>query len=108
MIVLLSCSINLSGSNQYIPSTGELVDQDSVNVSIDDLRIVNSKLVELKYEKEANKILRNIVHNDSCIIADNDKTIGKLKTKVKKVTKQRNMIGVAGATSIILFIISIL
>ena len=108
MIVLLSCSIDLSGSNQYIPSTGELVDKDSVNVSIDDLRIVNSKLVELKYEKEANKILRNIVHNDSCIIADNDKTIDKLKTKVKKVTKQRNMIGVAGAASIILFIISIL
>lgn len=108
MIVLLSCSINLSGSNPYIPSTGELVNQDSVNVSIDDLRIVNSKLVELKYEKEANKILKNIVHNDSCIIVDNDKTIGKLKTKVKKVTKQRNMIGVAGAASIILFIISIL
>lgn len=108
MIVLLSCSTGLSGSNQYIPSTGELVNQDSINISIDDLRIVNSKLVELKYEKETNKILRNIVYNDSCIIADNDKTIDKLKTKVKKVTKQRNMIGVAGAASIIFFIISIL
>lgn len=108
MIVLLSCSIGLSGSNQYISSTGGLVNQDSVNVSIDDLRIVNSKLVELKYEKEANKILRNIVHNDSCIIDDNNKTINQLKTKVNKVTKQRNVIGVAGAASIILFIISIL
>nr|DAM74648.1 MAG TPA: hypothetical protein [Crassvirales sp.] len=108
MIVLLSCSISLSGSNQYIPSTGELVNQDSVNVSINDLRIVNSKLVELKYEKEANKILRNIVYNDSCIIDDNNKTINQLKTKVNKVTKQRNVIGVAGAASIILFIISIL
>lgn len=108
MIVLLSCSIGLSGSNQYIPSTGGLVNQDSVNVSIDDLRIVNSKLVELKYEKEANKILRNIVHNDSCIIDDNNKTINQLKTKVNKVTKQRNVIGVASAASIILFIISIL
>lgn len=108
MIALLSCSIDLSGSNPYIPSTGELVNQDSVNVSIDDLRIVNSKLVELKYEKEANKILRNIVHNDSCIIDNNNKTINQLKCKVKKVTKQRNMIGVAGAASIILFIISIL
>lgn len=108
MIALLSCSIDLLGSNPYIPPTGELVNQDSVSVSIDDLRTVNSKLVELKYEKEANKVLRNIVHNDSCIIADNDKTISQLKTKVKKVTKQRNMIGVAGVTSIILFIISIL
>lgn len=108
MIALLSCSIDLSGSNPYIPPTWELVNQDSVSVSINDLRTVNSKLVELKYEKEANKVLRNIVHNDSCIIADNDKTIGQLKTKVKKVTKQRNMIGVAGVTSIILFIISIL
>lgn len=108
MIVLLSCSIGLSGSNPYIPSTGELVNQDSVNVSIDDLRIVNSKLVELKYEKEANKILRNIVHNDSCIIDNNNKTINQLKCKVKKVTKQRNVIGVAGAASIIFFIISIL
>lgn len=108
MIVLLSCSINLSGSNPYIPSTGELVDKDSVNVSIDDLRIVNSKLVELKYEKEANKVLRDIVHNDSIIMVDNDRNIRQLRTKVKKVTKQRNMIGVAGAASIILFIISIL
>lgn len=108
MIVLLSCSIDLSGSNPYIPSTGELVNQDSVNVSIDDLRIVNSKLVELKYEKEANKVLRDIVHNDSCIIDNNNKTINQLKDKVKKVTKQRNMIGVAGAASIIFFIISIL
>ena len=108
MIVLLSCSIDLSGNNQYILSTGELVNQDSVNVSIDDLRIVNSKLMELKYEKEANKILRNIVHNDSCIIDDNNKTINQLKTKVKKVAKQRDVIGVAGAASIILFIISIL
>lgn len=108
MIVLLSCSIDLSGNNPYIPSTGELVNQDSVNVSIDDLRIVNSKLVELKYEKEANKVLRDIVHNDSIIMVDNDRSIRQLRTKVKKVTKQRNMIGVAGAASIILFIISIL
>lgn len=108
MIVLLSCSIGLSGSNQYIPSTGELVNKDSVNVSIDDLRIVNSKLVELKYEKETNKVLRDIVHNDSCIIDNNNKTINQLKTKVKKVTKQRDVIGVAGAASIILLIISIL
>lgn len=108
MIVLLSCSIDLSGSNPYIPSTGELVNQDSVNVSIDDLRIVNGKLVELKYEKEANKVLRDIVHNDSIIMVDNDRSIRQLRTKVKKVTKQRNMIGVAGAASIILFIISIL
>lgn len=108
MIVLLSCSIDLSGSNPYIPSTGELVNQDSVSVSIDDLRIVNSKLVELKYEKEANKVLRDIVHNDSIIMVDNDRSIRQLRTKVKKVTKQRNMIGVAGAASIILFIISIL
>lgn len=108
MIALLSCSIDLSGSNPYIPSTGELVNQDSVNVSIDDLRIVNGKLVELKYEKEANKVLRDIVHNDSIIMVDNDRSIRQLRTKVKKVTKQRNMIGVAGVTSIILFIISIL
>lgn len=108
MIVLLSCSIGLSGSNQYIPSTGELVNQDSVNVSIDDLRIVNSKLVEFKYEKETNKVLRDIVYNDSCIIYNNDKTINQLKNKVKKTTKQRNVIGAAGAVSIILFIISIL
>ncbi len=108
MIVLLSCSIGLSGSNQYIPSTGELVNQDSVSVSIDDLRIVNGKLVELKYEKEANKVLRDIVHNDSIIMVDNDRSIRQLRTKVKKVTKQRNMIGVAGAASIIFFIISIL
>lgn len=109
MIVLLSCSINSLGSdsNQYLFYGGASED-DSIKIYIDDIRTVNSKLVELKYEKETNRVLRGIVSTDSVIIVNNSKTIRQLKSKVKKTTKQRNVIGVAGAASIILFIISIL
>ena len=48
MIVLLSYSINLLAQNNKHFSTGEL---DSVRISYNDLRIVNSKLVELDYTK---------------------------------------------------------
>ena len=53
MIVLLGCSINLLANNTNIdsfhPSTGEVVQfKDSVLISYDDLRLVNSKLIELK------------------------------------------------------------
>ena len=58
MIVLLNCSMNLLANDNLHPSTGELVElEDSVQISYDDLRIVNSKLIELKYTKEINSKL---------------------------------------------------
>ena len=105
MIALLSCSMNSLGSdNDTIPPTGG-VKKDSVLIAYDDLRIVNSKLVELKYEKEINKNLKEIISNDSVAItgiknriAINDEECNKDKKRLKT---QRNILG---GSSVLLFI----
>lgn len=106
MIALLSCSINLYANDYHISSTGEVVQEDSVFISYDDLKVVNGKLIELKYEKETNNILRTIIRNDSLIIdtltIDNIRLtsdIQKLNKSNKKYKKQRNVgfgIGIIG------------
>ena len=107
MIALLSYSMSLSAQTDTKHSpTGVLVEtNDSVLISYDDLRIVNSKLTELKYEKEINAKLREVVDNDKVII-DNYKSLNdNINTSYKKMKLQRNIfIGVAAAflaTSII-------
>ena len=87
MIALLGCSINLLGRNNDISSTGDL---DSTKISYNDLRIINSKLIELEYTKQKNIKLNNIIYNDSILINNYKvmnnsliKTNNKLKTKNK-------------------------
>ena len=114
-IVLLSCSINLYANDYYIPSTGEVIQKDSVFISYNDLKVVNSKLIELKYEKETNNILKTIISNDSLIIdtltVNNLKLTSKVQTlnkSNKKYKKQRNVgfgIGIAGIITTILMLI---
>ena len=106
MIALLSCSINLYANDYHISFTGEVIQEDSIFISYDDLKVVNSKLIELKYEKETNNILRTIIRNDSLIIdtltIDNIKLtsdIQKLNKSNKKYKKQRNVgfsVGIIG------------
>ena len=96
MIALLNCSINLFANNTDInnfnPSTGEVVNRsDSVLISYDDLRIVNSKLTELKYEKEINIKLHEVISNDSIIIKDYTELNTRLNQNCKKAIKQRNI-----------------
>ena len=115
MIVLLSYSINLYANDYHISSTGEVAEQDSISISYTDLKIVNSKLIELKYEKETNSILRTIIRNDSLIIDtlsfDNTKLTNKvqiLNKSNKKYKKQRNIgfgIGIVGIVTTILMLI---
>ena len=115
MIALLSCSINLYASNYYISSTGEVVQEDSVLISYNDLKVVNGKLIELKYEKETNNILRTIIRNDSLIIdtltVDNFKLTSEVQTlnkSNKKYKKQRNVgfgIGMVGIITTIFMLI---
>ena len=115
MIVLLSCSINLYANNYHIPSTGEVVQKDSILISYNDLKVVNGKLIELKYEKETNNILSTIIRNDSLIIdtltVDNLRLISEVQTlnkSNKKYKKQRNIgfgIGIAGIIATILMLI---
>ena len=115
MIALLSYSINLYANDYHISSTGEVVQEDSVFISYDDLRTVNCKLIELKYEKETNNVLRNIIRNDSLIIdtltTDNIRLISNVQTLNKsnnKYKKQRNVgfgIGIVGIITTILMLI---
>ena len=115
MIALLSCSINLYANDYHISSTGEVIKKDSVFISYNDLRTVNCKLIELKYEKETNNILRTIIRNDSLIIdtltIDNIRLISNVQTlnkSNKKYKKQRNVgfgIGIVGIITTILMLI---
>ena len=110
MIALLSYSTNLlANESDTIPSTGR---QDSVLISYNDLRKVNSKLVELEYEKEINKKLKNIISNDSIAInslrlrIDSDNRDN--KRRISELKKERNIAGGIGIAAIILLVISIL
>lgn len=97
MIVLLGSFMSLSANDNQHSFTGERVNvADSVLISYDDLRIANSKLMELEYEKRINTNLRQIVYNDSIVINDYAKLNEKLRNNNKKVKRQRNVcLGIA-------------
>lgn len=114
MIVLLGCSINLLASNRnmtcaHLPTGGVVVKdvavEDSVLVSYDDLRLANSKLVELDYEKKINTTLRSIIVNDSIIIQHYKNSNILLNNSYKKAIHQRN-IAIGGG--IVLSIVTLL
>jgi hypothetical protein len=100
---------SLANEGDTIPSTGR---QDSVLIAYDDLRKVNGKLVELDCEREINKNLRNIVHNDSIAIDNLKSGINRIyieaDKKVKKAKRERNIASGIGIGAIVLLIISIL
>ena len=110
MIALLSYSMNsLANECDTIPSTGR---QDSVLIAYDDLRKVNSKLVELEYEKEINKNLKDIIVNDSIAIDNLKSGINRISTdankQINKAKRERNIAGGIGIGAIILLVISLL
>ena len=87
-------------NNTYVDnlhlSTGDVVVQDiivkdSVLISYDDLRIANSKLIELDYEKKINNKLRSIITNDSIIIKDYKVLNERINKDCKKAISQRNI-----------------
>ena len=96
MIVLLGCSINLLANNTDVdslyPSTGERVNPiDSVLISYDDLRLANSKLIELEYEKQINNNFRSIISNDSIVIRNYQTLNERVNKDCKKAIRQRNI-----------------
>ena len=100
MIVLLGCSIDLVANNMNADcthlSTGGVVDKntiikDSVLVSYDDLRLANSKLIELDYENKINATLRSIIVNNSIIIQHYKTNNALLNKSYKKTIRQRNI-----------------
>lgn len=92
MIVLLNCSTSwCQNDNVTISSTGELTaSHDSVLIAFDDLRKVNAKMVELKYEKEINDSLRSIIKNDDIIMREYSRNVDALKKQITQVKRQRN------------------
>ena len=97
MIALLSYSTSWCQSNVSLSSTGEQCGKsDSVLISYNDIRVVNAKLIQLKYEKEINDSLRVIIKNDDKIIKEYNNNIKSLNTSINKTIKQRNIIGLGG------------
>ena len=106
MIVLLSCSIN-SLSKPLTSSTGG-VEQDSVTIAISDIRKANAKLIELSYEKDINKNLRQIIVNDSILAEQARQRYILLNRSCKKIKKQRNVAYCSSGVAILLLILSLL
>ena len=106
MIVLLSYSINLS-SKSLTSSTGR-IEQDSVTIAISDIRKANAKLIELSYEKDINKNLRQIIRNDSVLAEQARQKYILLDRSYKKVTRQRNVAYCGVGATIILLILSLI
>lgn len=89
-------------------STGGVYPNDSVLVSYNDLRKANAKMIELKYTKEANNKLRDIVSNDSIIQVKQANIINTTNKKVKRLKKERNIFGGISIISILAVIIAVL
>ena len=106
MIVLLSYSIN-SLSKSLTSSTGR-IEQDSVTIAISDIRKANAKLIELSYEKDINKNLRQIIKNDSVLAEQARQRYILLDRSCKKIKKQRNIAYYSSGVAILLLILSLL
>ena len=113
MIVLLNYSIS-SYTNDNISFTGEL-DSDSTLISYSDLKIVNSKLIELEFQKEINLKLQDIIKLDSIVIDtllfNNNNLITeniKLNKKANRYKKQRNVVTGIGIVGIITTIVALI
>lgn len=89
-------------------STGGVYPNDSVLVSYNDLRKANAKMIELKYTKEANSKLRDIISNDSVIQVKQANVINTTNKKVKRLKKERNVFGGISIISILAVIIAVL
>ena len=107
MIVLLSYSSSWSESNAMLSSTGEVIN-DSVLVAIDDLRAANAKMIELRYEKEINNSLKEIIKNDSVAIMALKQDNSVVEARAKQYKRERNIAGGAGIGVLILLILSLL
>ena len=96
MTALLICSINLLGSEVNDSVQQSLLRgaraQDSAKVSYDDLRIVNSKLIELEYLKVENNILKQVHSTDSIIIKLKNNNIEHYKNIYNTKSKQYNKV----------------
>ncbi len=104
MIALLSCFTSSYANNDYFLLRGS---NDSTLISYNDLRFVNSKLIELEYTKQINDKYKELHKIDSTSIVVLNNNIKNVSNKVRKVTKERNIAINVGGVSIILLILSL-
>lgn len=119
MLILLSTYSISWCQNDTIFSTG-VVEQDSVLVPIQALRVANAKMIELKYEKAINENYRQTIELDSAIInalennlyncaLELEEQITVCDEEITKIKKQRDTaIGVGSGTTAALLIILLL
>lgn len=101
--------MSLFANDPNSPSTGEVVNRDdSVLIAYDDLRIVNSKLVELDYQKQINNNLNRIIINDSIVIKDYRKLNDNLNKECKRAIHQRDICFGVAATSVLVSLLMLL
>lgn len=91
---------------------GVLDTTNVVQIPIEEIKLANAKMIELKYEKEINSNLYQIVYNDSIIISTMQDTINglvkkenELINKNKKVKKQRNILAISNGVTILILIL---
>lgn len=118
-IVLLNCSTSWCQSKSpkggvepdAIPSTGYVEQTDSlVTIPISFIKIANSKMVELNYEKEINTKLKEIIANDSLIVSGLSTELNncarEADIKIRKIRKERNIfIGVSAGVSVLFLLL---
>ncbi len=106
-----------SHESEHIPSTGVVTGyyhnyDDSVLVSVEDLRTVVIKLIDLKYEKQINNSLKEVIKNDSIIIREDSIRYSMANTRykesIKKVKRERNILGGVSIGTFILLVLSLL
>ena len=112
-IALLSYSTSWCQTNRTptLSLTGEL-QSDTICIPIELLKVANAKMVELDYEKQINQNLREVVYNDSIVIADLRNTIEHnevvYNNTLTKVELQRNIAFGTSGLLLVLLIISLL
>ena len=86
----------------------EVNNLDSIKVAINYLRKANTKLIELSYEKDINKNLRQIIRNDSVLAEQARQRYILLDRSCKQIKKQRNIAYCSSGVAIVLLILSLL
>lgn len=112
-MILLVLNYSISWCQNDILSTGELNKNDSVLISIPAIKTANAKMLELKYQKEINNELNNVIKQDSIIIDNLHSTIYennvKYNNNIDKVISQRNKtIIISSGTNIVLLVLLII
>lgn len=110
LIVLSTCSISWCQKNN---DTIVNIEHDSVIVSVNALRIANAKMIELKYEKDINKNLLEVIHTDSLIIDALNTNLASCERTARetnrKLRRQRNRaIEIGGGSSAVLLVLLII